>query len=204
MRHLAETLPMNSDSMKLASEIVLHGGLIVYPTDTVYGLGGNPRDAGAVERVFAAKQRETKPMPILVSGLPEAERLVEFDKLSLALARKHWPGPLTLVLPMKEALPLQIHQGTGSVGVRVPGSEDCRRLISACGGSLTGTSANLSGRPSSRTAAEALAELGKVVDLVLDGGHLSGIESTVIRVGKGAIEVLREGPIRVSDATDPT
>lgn len=109
-----------------------------------------------------------------------------------------------MVLPLKADLPFPIHQGSASVGVRVPDSDLCRELLKVCGGCLTGTSANLSGSPPCRTAHEALALLGGAVELVLDGGRLGGLPSTVVAVHGSTVEVLREGAVRVSDAKGHT
>ncbi len=192
-------LPFAKSSLPEAGRIVKHGGLIVFPTDTVYGLGCDPFDKGALGRLFAAKGREARPIPVLCDSLDSAIRLVNFNSKALEVAGRHWPGALTIVAPMKAELPEMIHQGSGTVGVRVPGSRLCVELVRTCGGFLTGTSANLSGKPSCRTADEAALELGAAVDLVLDGGRLEGRESTVVRVLDERIEVLRQGPVRVTE-----
>lgn len=175
------------------------GGLIVFPTDTVYGLGCNPKDEGAVSRLFEAKGREAKPVPVLCASKTFADKLVKMGPVAQRLAGRFWPGRLTIVSPLKSAVPFPLHQGTGALGVRVPSGVLCRRLIRECGGCLTGTSANLSGRPSSRSALQAARQLGDTVDLVLDGGALRGSESTVVKVAHGKIEILRQGPVRVTD-----
>jgi L-threonylcarbamoyladenylate synthase len=181
--------------------VVIRGGLIVYPTDTVYGLGCDPTNESAVRRLVEAKSRQTKPISVLCSSVHAAARLVELNQQALALARKFWPGALTIVAPLRQSLPALLHQGTGTLGVRVPSLPLCVTLIEACGGWLTGTSANISGSLAARTAAEASSQLGDKVDLVLDGGQLDGLESTVVRVGIDGIQVLRAGPVRVTDET---
>lgn len=182
-----------------AASVVKSGGLVVYPTDTVYGLGCDPVNDAAIRRLFEAKKREARPIPVLCDGLGSAMELVEMNKKARELAAKFWPGSLTIVAPLRKALPFPLHQGTGTLGVRVPDSALCVSLIRACGGSLTGTSANVSGSPSSRTAEEALSQLGDSVDLVLDGGRLEGSESTVVRVVGNEIEAIRRGPVGVTD-----
>lgn len=181
--------------------MVVHGGLIVYPTDTVYGLGCDPTNEDAVQRLLEVKKRDQKPIPVLCSSSGAAMELVEMNKKALELARRFWPGALTIVAPLKRSLPFPLHQGTGTLGVRVPAMPLCVTLIETCGGWLTGTSANLSGLPSARTAAEAVSQLGDHVDLILDGGELEGLESTVVRVVDDGIQVLRMGPVRVTDET---
>jgi L-threonylcarbamoyladenylate synthase len=173
--------------------------LVVYPTDTVYGLGCDPRNEDAVARLFAAKRREAKPIPIMCDGVESASRLVVFTPRARELAERFWPGALTIVAPLATQLPFPIHQGSGTLGVRVPASALCREFVAKCGGILTGTSANVSGRGVCRTAAEAERALGPAVDLILDGGTLTSAESTVVRVTSVGIEVLRQGAVRVRE-----
>jgi L-threonylcarbamoyladenylate synthase len=190
---------MDPTSIASAAALVKGGGLVVYPTDTVYGLGCDPTNASAVERLFLAKGRGAKPVPILCASYEKANELVELNETAARLATKHWPGPLTIVGPLRRTLPSMLAQGTGELGVRVPGHEGCLELIASCGGWITGTSANHSGERSARTAREALSQLGDSVGLVLDGGHLSGTESTVVRVVGDAVTILRSGPIGVGN-----
>lgn len=193
---------IDDGSIATAASIVRRGGLIVYPTDTVYGLGCNPEDASAVNRLCEAKRREAKPIPVLCASLDAARGFVEMNEKAARLAERYWPGPLTIVAPLKRELPFPLHQGSGTLGVRVPASDICLTLIRSCGGALTGTSANISGSPSARTAKEAEQQLGAFVDLILDGGRLEGLESTVVRVVGDKIEAIRRGPVRVTDETE--
>jgi len=174
----------------------------VYPTDTVYGLGCDPKNEGALERVFKAKGRGAKPLPVLCDSIESASQLVEFTEVASDLARTHWPGALTIILRLRVELPSAIHQGTNTVGVRVPASPNCVALLRACGGYLVGTSANRSGLPPCRTAQEALHSMGGSVDLILDGGRLRSRESTVVRVVGSQIEVFRQGQVRVMEKPD--
>ena len=184
------------EEIEEAAKIVLEGGLIAYPTDTVYGLGCNPFDADAVDRLVKAKQRLKGSLPILVSSLKDAERLGEISRLASTLAKRFWPGPLTLVVPPRTNFPSRVTGDTLLVGLRIPNHEATRRLINECGGALIGTSANISGRPSLRTAEKVLNELADRVDLVVDGGPATlGKESTVVRVLGDESTVLREGAI---------
>jgi L-threonylcarbamoyladenylate synthase len=187
-------------SVKRAGAVVREGGLVAYPTDTVYGLGCDPHDARAVARLFEAKARSNRPVPLICSSLEVAEGLVVLSPAALKLAREHWPGALTIVAPQRAELPAAVSQGTGLVGVRVPASALCVSLAREVGGSITGTSANLSGQPSCRTAEEVVASLDGKVDLVIDGGELRGTESTVVRVVGATVEVLRRGSIGVEGA----
>ena len=188
------------EEIEEAAKLVLEGGLIAYPTDTVYGLGCNPFDADAVERLVKAKERVKGSLPILVSSLKHAKRLGEIDGLAARLANRFWPGPLTLVVRPRISFPSSVTGDTLLVGLRIPNHEIARRLIKECGGALIGTSANISGRSSLRTAQEVVGELGDRVDLVVDGGPaLLGKESTVLRVLGNESTVVREGAISRDD-----
>jgi len=188
---------MDEGSISKAALQVRRGGLVVYPTDTVYGLGCDPLNHAAVRRLFEAKGRQSKPIPVLCASLEKADRLVRLDGIALDLARKHWPGALTIVAPLRRSVPPRLSQDGRFLGVRVPNHQACLDLIASCGGWLTGTSANLSGHPSAKSAGEAMDQLGAAVDIILDGGRLAGTESTVVRVDGGEVTILRTGPIGV-------
>jgi len=191
---------MSIEDIKDAAKLVLEGRLIAYPTDTVYALGCNAFDADAVDRLIKAKERVKGSLPILVSSLKDAERLGEISGLAATLANRFWPGPLTLVVQPRRNFPARITGDSLLVGLRIPNHETARRLIKECDGALIGTSANISGRPSLRTAEEVLRELGGRVDLVVDGGPASlGRESTVVRVLEDETTVIREGAISRED-----
>ena len=194
----AVLLAMDEGSYQKASKIVRKGGLVVYPTDTVYGLGCDPFNERAIRKLFEAKGRVDKPIPVLCSSIVRAKELVELGPKAIRLAAEHWPGALTIVAPLLRPMPAQLTKGGPNLGVRVPGNNGTLRLIEACGGRLTGTSANLSGHPSARSAGEALDQLGGSVDLVLDGGRLEGKESTVVQVVGNTVAILRTGPVGVA------
>ena len=180
---------MDGASIAGAAKVVRRGGLVVYPTDTVYGLGCDPLNEEAVKRLFDAKERFLKPVPVLCASLEKAAELVKLDGCALDLAREHWPGALTIVAPIHKSVPIQLTQANPFLGVRVPAHSACLELVASCGGWLAGTSANLSGHPSARSAAEAADQLGGVVDIILDGGTLPGTESTVVRVEGGVVTI---------------
>ena len=187
---------MSIEDIEEAAKLVLGGGLIVYPTDTVYGFGCNPFDPDAVDRLVKAKGRLKGSLPILVSSLQDADRLGEINGLAARLANKFWPGPLTLVVAPRTNFPSKITGDALLVGLRIPNHDTARRLIKKCGGALVGTSANISGRPSLRTAEEVVKELGDRLDLLVDGGPAAlGRESTVVKVLGDNSTVLREGAI---------
>jgi len=188
-------------AISLAAKIVAGGGIVAMPTDTVYGLCCDPRSDAAVRSVFEAKDRQAKPVPVLCDSLKVAEKLVKFNEVSSKLAGRYWPGALTIVAPLRKGTGLSalLDQGSGFLGVRVPGSEVCVELAAKVGGAITGTSANLSGQPSCRTAAQVLAALDGRIQLIVDGGKLSSKESTVVKVVDDGVEVLREGSVRIQE-----
>jgi len=188
---------MDQNSIDAASNLVRRGGLIIYPTDTVYGLGCDPFSPKSLDRLFEAKGRGQKPVTVLCSSVPKAEELVVFSGKAKELAKENWPGALTVVAPLRKSVPAQLTQGSVNLGVRVPSGSLVHDLIKKCGGWLTGTSANRSGHPSAHTAAEAMKELGRHVDTILDGGFRGGKESTVVQVVGDDVTILRTGPVGV-------
>jgi len=182
------------------AEIVRRGGLVVYPTDTVYGLGADPFNERAVERIYEVKKRDrSKPLPVLVASLRDAERIAVLTSSARKLAGKYWPGPLTLILKAR-SLPCILTACTGKVAVRMPGDPVALLLVELSGGLLIGTSANISGRPPPRTAREALEQIGREVDAVVDAGpSFYGLPSTVVDVSTGRPRLVRRGPIRLED-----
>jgi L-threonylcarbamoyladenylate synthase len=188
--------------VRVAASIVASGGIVVYPTDTVYGVGGWPLWEHVVWRVFRAKERPpSRPVPILVGSVEDAERVVEVSEEARVLMEQFWPGPLTIVLPAKPTVPRVVHAGTGWVGVRMPGHEAALKLVRMSGGLLIGTSANKHRQPPPRRVEDALKQLDCSVDLYLNGGPTpGGIPSTVVRVYRGGrIELLREGHISLEE-----
>lgn len=183
-------------------EIIRAGGVIAYPTDTFYGLGADPRNPAAVRRLFAVKGRKPdRPILLLV---PDASAVGEWASAVSPLARRFmerfWPGPLTLVLSALPSVPGELTAGTGTIGLRVPGSELTRRLLDSIGTALTGTSANIAGGGEPRTAVETAEALGTEIDLVLDGGATAGGRpSTVLDVTTAVPRVLREGAVGLAD-----
>ncbi len=194
-------LPAGREAVSQAVRLIKSGGVVAIPTDTVYGLGCDPSSDEAVGRLFKVKDRQAKPVPLLCADLGVAEKLVELNGAARALAKLHWPGALTIVAPIKKGSKLSplLHQGSGQLGVRVPKSKLCVELADKIGGAVTGTSANLSGKPSCRTAAQVVESLDGRIELVIDGGELRGRESTVVRVSGETVEVLREGSVRIQE-----
>ena len=196
---MAQILKADLDGLTTAAGIVSKGGVICYPTDTVYGLGCDPLNASAIKRTAEAKGERKKPMPVLVKGLVEAEKLAFMSEASRKLAREFWPGPLTMVLKARESLP-EILAPNKKIGLRSPKHSICMNLLGLCSGALVGTSANLTGRPPATTAEQALIGFGDTVDLILDGGRTPlGVASTVIDLTQKWFTILREGPVSRSE-----
>lgn len=186
-----------------AAEILASGGLVAFPTDTVYGLGADALSEVAIERLFAAKGRPPdRPVPVLLAGRDDADEVVHFNSDAKLLADAFWPGPLTLVLRALGAVPPTVTAGAGTVGVRVPDHPVPRALTRALGRPVTGTSANSSGASSHSTAAGVESDLGDAVDMVLRGEcgphslassvvDCSGERAELLRAGALSFEVLR-------------
>jgi L-threonylcarbamoyladenylate synthase len=176
------------------------GGLVIYPTDTVYGLGCDPFNIKAVEKVFKVKgERKNKPLPILASEMKAVERIAHMNEDAKKIAKKYWPGPLTLVVPKKLTLPSMVTCNLESVGVRIPNHKVALQLVTLCGGLIVGTSANKTGEKPPKTAQEAASQLGEQVDIVLDGGHAPlGQESSIVDLTSKTPKMIREGPIKLT------
>jgi len=193
-------LKASQSSISEAIRVIKIGGLVIYPTDTVYGLGCDPFNALAVKRLIDAKGQRKKPLPILASDIEHVKIVAEVTEAAEKLARKFWPGPLTIVLKRKPRLPQTVTFGRDTVGVRVPNHPIALELLSQCGGLLVGTSANISGKKSTATAEDAANQLGDKVDLILDGGRTTlGKGSTVINLADRRFRVERVGPISLKE-----
>ncbi len=172
------------------------GGLVAFPTDTVYGVGANAQNTLAIERIFRAKRRpREKAIPLLIAGVEKLPHVTaDIPDSAHLLGERYWPGALTLVLMMHPGLPETISP-SGTVGVRVPDHPVALGLLGAYG-PLAVTSANLSGMPEARTAIEVQEALGEALDLILDGGRTpGGVASTVVDLTQEPPKLLREGPI---------
>ena len=182
--------------LESVSKILNDGGVAVIPTDTVYGLAAHPAFADAVERLYDIKCRDArKPIALLASDADGAARFLgAMDEQATRIAKRHWPGALTMVLPVKG---ISVDGEQRFEGLRVPDHEWTRALIRKCGGALRVTSANLSGAKAATDAEAALADVGVKADVVVDGGvSPGGAASTVVKVCNGEMTVLREGPVQ--------
>ena len=173
------------------------GALVVFPTETVYGLGADARSAAAVDRLVAVRGREEgKPILVLVADVEMAGAVVDdVPEGARRLARRFWPGPLTLVLPARGGLPAPLTAGTGTIGVRVPGHALAKELVARFGGPVTAPSANPPGAEPPCRLDLARSYFGERVTAYVDGGELTGGASTVAALEGDRVRVLRAGPI---------
>jgi len=178
--------------------ILRNGGLVAFPTDTVYGLGACFDNLDAVERIYRVKKRpRNMALPLLLADISQImEVAVSVPPVAWLLARRYLPGGLTLVLPRAKSVPDMVTGGDETVAVRIPDHPVTIALIKGLGAPIIGTSANISGRPSTLTADEVRSQLGDKVDMVIDGGRCKGgIESTIIDIIGDVPRLLREGAI---------
>ena len=178
-------------------KILQKGGVIAFPTDTVYGLGADVFNTRAVERVYEIKNRpKNQQFPLLIADVKQLTTLAEpIPEITWLLAGRFWPGGLTLVLSKKDSLPAYIASGP-TIAVRVPNHPVCLALIEGLGNPITGTSANTSGQPAALTAAEVGQQLVGKIDLIFNGGKcLGGKESTIVDITRLPPTILRHGII---------
>jgi L-threonylcarbamoyladenylate synthase len=194
----------NYDHIASCASTLSDGGIIVFPTDTVYGIGCNPYYDESVERIFQIKDRsEDKPLPVMGYSISDIEKLVHMSPLAKSLAQYFWPGALTIVSPCKDNnISRRVMAGGDNLAVRIPGNRCTQSLLRFCK-YLIGTSANVSGRKPCTTSYEVLSSGLSGFDLVLDGGALGGgIESTIIEVMDSNVRILREGVIKSDKVYD--
>ena len=193
------TLPYGADSIAAAATLILAGQPVAVPTETVYGLAADATDPGAVARVYAAKGRPSfNPLIVHVLDLAAARALAAFDHRAEMLANAFWPGPLTLVLPLRPSggIAALVTAGLETIAIRVPQHRAMRALLKATGRPLAAPSANASGSISPTRAEHVLASLSGRIPLIIDdGATLRGIESTIVRQVFGNTRMLRHGPV---------
>jgi L-threonylcarbamoyladenylate synthase len=184
---------LSPEDASVAVELLLKGGIVAFPTDTVYGLAAHPSFPDAIDRLFTAKKRPIdKAIPVLLAEVADLEGLsAGLTTSARALAHEFWPGPLTIVVARRptEGFP-------ATVAVRIPDHELARAIIHAAGGALAVTSANISGGPNCTTAQQVLEQLAGSINAIVDGGDCpGGIESTVVDATQEQVRVLRSGAI---------
>ena len=183
--------------IRRAALAIRRGEVIAIPTDTVYGLAADPFQIKAVEKIFRMKQRPaSKPVLLLIASLASLRELAANIPASFdAIAKAFWPGRLTVILPAGKRVPRVVTGGTGTVAVRLPASPVVRALVRASGRPLTGTSANIPGRPAARTAAEVADQLGNSVYYVVDSGRARSARPSTILDLSGRPRIVRAGAI---------
>ena len=198
-----EKLGADEAGIARAAALIEGGGLVALPTETVYGLAARADRAEAVAAIYRAKGRpDFNPLIVHVPDLPAAERLARFDDRALALARRFWPGPLTLVLPLRPdaAIAAAVTAGLPTIALRCPAHPVMRAVLEQSGLALAAPSANRSGAVSPTVAEHVLASLGGRIDAVLDGGGSErGLESTIVAVREEGWQLLRAGPVPERD-----
>lgn len=188
--------------LKVAGEIIKNGGLVLFPTETVYGLGANGLDENAVKKIYKAKGRaQDNPLILHVSNFEMVSKIAQnISDIEYTLMKTFWPGPFTIILDRTEIVPDIVTAGLDTVGVRMPSGTIANKLISYAGVPIAAPSANVSGRPSGTNISDIFEELSDKVDYIVDGGECEvGLESTVVRVVDGVPNILRPGKISPED-----
>jgi L-threonylcarbamoyladenylate synthase len=197
-------MPLGDEAIDEAARLILAGEPVAVPTETVYGLAADATNAEAVARIYAAKGRPAfNPLIVHIPNLESAERIGCFNDDARALAEKHWPGPLTLVVPLRENAGIAsiVTAGLPTIALRVPAHPAMQALLEACGRPLAAPSANASGLISPTRATHVIASLNGRIPLVIDGGATQrGIESTIVAATGERLRLLRRGPIDIAGA----
>ena len=191
---------MTSEDFREASEILNRGGLVAFPTETVYGLGGDAYDRTASQRIYAAKGRPSdNPLIVHIAEISELEKLaVNIPAEAYLLAEKFWPGPMTMILQRKDSVPKETTGGLDTVAIRMPSHPIARRLIQESGLPIAAPSANASGRPSTTKASHVIEDLDGKIDMIIDGGSSDiGLESTIVDLTVKPALILRPGYITI-------
>ena len=193
---ITDTIAQEAD-LSHAASILRSGGLVVFPTETVYGLGGDATRDEAAKKIYAAKGRPSdNPLIIHIASPADAEAYAVTNELYYRLAKAFMPGPLTVILPRKESIPTSTTGGLDSVAVRCPAHPVAHKLIELCGFPIAAPSANLSGKPSPTSAAHVAQDMDGRVDMIIDGGESEiGLESTIVKIDGDGLILLRPGGI---------
>ena len=192
-----KTRPEDGELLE-AAEILRSGGLVAFPTETVYGLGANALDEAAAKKIYAAKGRPSdNPLIAHISSMEELPALVrEIPEAGRKLAEKYWPGPLTMIFPKKDVVPYGTTGGLDTVAVRMPSDPVANRLIKLAGIPVAAPSANTSGRPSPTRAEHVIEDMDGKIEMILDGGQVGiGVESTIVDVSGPVPTLLRPGAV---------
>ncbi|MFL6846024.1 MAG: L-threonylcarbamoyladenylate synthase [Allosphingosinicella sp.] len=199
-------LPFGPEAVAEAARLIAAGDVVAVPTETVYGLAADATRAEAIERIYEAKRRPRRnPLIVHVASLDEAQSIADMSSAALSLARAWWPGPLTMVLPLREGHPISAAAlaGNETIALRMPRHPAMQALLAASGKPLAAPSANASGGISPTRAEHVLASLDGRIPLILDGGPTErGLESTIVAVDGDGMRLLRPGPISFEGLAD--
>ena len=189
----------NDEGIRKSVEIIENGGVIIFPTDTVYGIGCNPYDVNAVKKIYQIKSREkTKSLPVLASSIEIVKQITIIDEFTEKIVKKYWPGPLTLILKLKDKNLKKSLNLEDKIAVRIPNSVCTLKLLNKCN-LIVGTSANVSGDSSFTDPQECMKNV-KNYDVFVDGGTITSKgESTIIEIENEKIHVIREGALKKED-----
>jgi L-threonylcarbamoyladenylate synthase len=194
---MSELYLTDQEQIKKAVDILKQGGVVAYPTDTVYGLGADIYNSNAVERVFEIKKRSKDlPLPVLIASKDQLRSLTaNIPSIANELIKRFWPGALTIVFLKSVSVPDNVTAGSDKIAVRMPDHPIPLSIIKSLGKPITGTSANISGQPNPLTHVEVKAQLDENVDYIIEGGQCSGVESTIVDVTTEQLVIIRRGAI---------
>lgn len=193
-----ENVQSGNDIIREAGDILRNGGLVAFPTETVYGLGADALNAGAAQKIYAAKGRPSdNPLIVHITELEDLKKITaDIPDEAFAIADKYWPGPLTMIFEKTDAVPYGTTGGLDTVAVRMPSDEIARAVIKAGGGYIAAPSANTSGRPSPTTAGHVEEDLSGKIEMIIDGGPVDiGVESTILDMTVTPPMILRPGAV---------
>ena len=192
------TLKVNCDDegIEKTFQVIKNGGIVIFPTDTVYGIGCNPYNVNAIEKIYEIKSREKiKSLPVLAYSLDIVKKITDIDTFTEKIIKKYWPGPLTLILELTDKKLKKSLKLDNKIAVRIPDSKCTLKLLKKCG-LLVGTSANISGNPSSTDPKECLKNIINY-DVFLNGGTITSKgESTIIEIENEEIKIIRKGVLK--------
>ena len=197
---IEDKMPVREELLEEAARILREGGLVAFPTETVYGLGGNALDADASRKIYAAKGRPSdNPLIVHIAGMEELAPLVEeIPESARRLAEAYWPGPMTMIMKKSARIPAETSGGLDTVAIRMPADPVANALIRLAGVPVAAPSANTSGRPSPTTAEHVIQDMNGRIDVILDGGAVQvGVESTIVDLSGDHPVLLRPGAVTV-------
>ena len=194
---------INIDELEEVAEIIRNGGVVIFPTETVYGIGGNALNTETIKKIYEVKKRpSSKPLSILVKDKDEIEKYAQItSEIEKKIIDNFMPGPITLVLKKKEnIIPEIVTAGNDTIGVRIPNNNIIAQVLKSCSLPIAAPSANISGQPSSTKLEDVIDDFNGKVDAMIDGGECTEkVSSTVVQVVDGKVRILREGVITIED-----